>query len=105
MAKLGRAPKKKKRKMNPIFGITLTVALLLAASWSYQLFQLNQNTEAYRSELQQEKAELTNQNKALRQEIDRLNTPAHIEQLARERLGLVRKGEILIAPKESEKDT
>jgi cell division protein DivIC len=77
-------------------------SLMLAGSWSYQLFQIDCSTESKRAQLIQQKNELIAQNDQLRQEIEKLNTPSYVEQLAREKLGLVRKGEILVAPKESE---
>jgi cell division protein DivIC len=51
------------------------------------------------AELNKQKISLLEQQKLYEDEIDRLNTPSYIEQLAREQLGLVRHGEIIIAPK------
>ncbi|HHV63737.1 MAG TPA: septum formation initiator family protein [Peptococcaceae bacterium] len=74
---------------------------MLAGSWSYQLFLLDQSMEKEKVELLERRNNLVAANNQLRQEIEKLNTPSYIEQLAREKLGLVRKGEIVIAPKES----
>jgi len=49
--------------------------------------------------LNQQKVLLLNEEKRLKEEIVQLNTPSYIEQLAREQLGLVKHGEILISPK------
>jgi len=49
--------------------------------------------------LNQEKTGLLQEQIRYENEIVRLNTPSYIEQLAREQLGLVRHGEIIIAPK------
>lgn len=51
------------------------------------------------AQLNSEKAQLIQEQKKLEEEIALLNTPLYIEQLAREQLGLVKKGEILIAPR------
>ncbi|NLI90655.1 MAG: septum formation initiator family protein [Peptococcaceae bacterium] len=76
---------------------------MLAGSWSYQLLKIDQSTEIRKAQLEKQKDEIVAKNEQLRQEIEKLNTPTYIEQLAREKLGLVRKGEILVAPKEPQK--
>ncbi|MGC7871609.1 FtsB family cell division protein [Desulfosporosinus sp. SYSU MS00001] len=81
-----------------------TIALLLlvflgVGSSSWQLWKLHVSIEQQINQLTQEKAELTQQEKSLHEEIAQLNTPSYIEQLAREQLGLVKHGEILISPK------
>jgi|LFRM01.1.fsa_nt_gb cell division protein DivIC len=96
--------RKRKRKKNPLVVLLLGIALMLAGTWSYQLLQMNQAMEQRKAELLQQKADYIAENAELREEIERLNTPSYIEQLARDKLGLVRKGEILIAPKESDQD-
>ncbi|MCG1025713.1 MULTISPECIES: septum formation initiator family protein [Dehalobacter] len=94
--------KKRIKKINPIFVIVLGIALMLGGSWSYQLLQLDRSIEQQKAELESKKLQIIAQNGQLHEEIEKLNTPSYVEQLAREKLGLVRKGEILIAPKESE---
>ncbi|RJE47931.1 hypothetical protein A7K50_00640 [Dehalobacter sp. MCB1] len=74
---------------------------MLGGSWSYQLLQLDHSIEQQKAELENKKLQIIAQNDQLHEEIEKLNTPSYVEQLAREKLGLVRKGEILIAPKES----
>ncbi|RNC28696.1 MAG: Cell division protein FtsL [Candidatus Dichloromethanomonas elyunquensis] len=98
-----RAAKRRKRRMNPLLVIVLGTSLMLAGSWSYQLFKIDRSIESKKAQLVKQKDQLVAQNDQLRQEIEKLNTPSYIEQLAREKLGLVRKGEILIAPKEQQK--
>ncbi|MGI6450630.1 MAG: FtsB family cell division protein [Desulfitobacteriia bacterium] len=93
--------RKRRQKMSPLFIIVMGISLMLAGSWSYQLFLLDQSMESAKAELLKEKQALIAVNEQLRQEIEKLNTPSYIEQLAREKLGLVRKGEIVIAPKQS----
>lgn len=94
--------RKRKRRMNPLFVVGLGIALMLGGSWSYQLFNIDRSMVAQKAELISQKNQLAAKNENLRKEIEKLNTPSYVEQLAREKLGLVRKGEILIAPKESE---
>lgn len=97
-----RTTRKRKRKPNLLFVLVMGTALMLAGSWSYQLVQSDLAIEKQKLELLRQKAELIADNDKLRKEIEQLNTPSYIEQLARQKLGLVRKGEIMIAPKESE---
>lgn len=94
--------KKRRRKKNPLFIFVMGTALMLAGSWSYQLWNIDQSMESQKAQLVEQKTVLITQNDKLRKDIEKLNTPSYIEQLARQKLGLVRKGEILIAPKESE---
>lgn len=94
--------RKRKRRLNPLFVVGLGIALTLGGTWSYQLYNIDQSMEVQKAELLSQKQQLTTKNDGLRKEIEQLNTPSYVEQLAREKLGLVRKGEILIAPKESE---
>ncbi len=92
--------RKRKKRANPLFILVIGIALFLAGSWSVQLFKIDQSIEKQKAMLYEQKTTLIAKNDNLRQEIENLNTPSYIEQLAREKLGLVRKGEILIAPRE-----
>jgi len=94
--------RKKKKRLNPIFVIVIGISLILAGSWSWQLIKIDQSMEQQLNYLLEQKNVLIAENEKLRKDIEKLNTPSYIEQLAREKLGLVRKGEILIAPKEAE---
>ncbi len=73
----------------------------LVGSWVWELWGLNNTVESQLKTLTAQKTTLLEQKIGLENEIKRLNTPSYIEQLAREQLGLVRPGEILIAPKEN----
>lgn len=77
----------------------LSFVLVVAGSSVWQLWKLNTQVEGQLASLNQEKASLLQQDKHLHEEITQLNTPSYIEQLAREQLGLVKHGEILISPK------
>lgn len=76
--------------------VTLGV-LFISSGW--ELYQLHAQVNEKVARLNQEKEQLLKEKKQLEDEIVQLNTPSYIEQLAREQLGLVRKGEIRIAPK------
>jgi len=73
------------------------VALVCSSAW--QIWKLRSQVEGQLAHLNQEKVTLLNQEKLLNDEIAQLNTPSYIEKLAREQLGLVKRGEILISPK------
>lgn len=91
--------KTRKKRLSPIGFVILGIILFLAVSWTYKLVQTNNSVEAQRAELLQKKQDLVAKNESIRNEIEKLNTPEYIEQLAREKIGLVRKGEIMVAPK------
>lgn len=75
----------------------------LVGSWIWKLWYLNTAVESQLKSLTEQKTALLEKKADLQEEIVRLNTPSYIEQLAREQLGLVRPGEILVAPKEETK--
>ena len=74
-------------------------ALILAGSWTYQLYELDKSMAEKKNDLIEQRMLIATQNQKMREDIEKLNTPSYIEQLARDKLGLVRKGEIVIAPK------
>jgi cell division protein DivIC len=79
------------------FILCFTVVLVGSSAW--QIWKLRSQVEGQLAYLNQEKATLLQQGKLLQNEITQLNTPSYIEKLAREQLGLVKHGEILISPK------
>ncbi len=97
-----RVKSRKKRRTNPLFIILMGTALILAGSWTFQLIEMDQNMAKKKADLIQQRSYITAQNEKLRSDIEKLNTPSYIEQLARDKLGLVRKGEIVIAPKQAD---
>ncbi|KUO60549.1 MAG: hypothetical protein APF84_06630 [Gracilibacter sp. BRH_c7a] len=72
---------------------------MLAGSWTYQLYELDKSMAEKKNDLIEQRMLIATQNQKMREDIEKLNTPSYIEQLARDKLGLVRKGEIVIAPK------
>jgi cell division protein FtsL len=75
----------------PLIALVVT-AILLRAYGSTTLTAYRLRREAARLERQVQT--LRRENAQLREEIRRLHTPAYIERLAREQLGLVKPGEI-----------
>jgi cell division protein DivIC len=92
-------PKNKRRRFRPVQHILFVFLALILASSGWRLYQLQSDVTKKIAQLNEEKSNLLQEKKALEDEIVQLNTPSYIEQLAREQLGLVRKGEIRIAPK------
>ncbi|WP_236006097.1 FtsB family cell division protein [Paradesulfitobacterium ferrireducens] len=87
------------KRIRPGYVLAWTFFLVLTASSAWNVWNLYVNTEEKMAKLNSEKAQLIQEQKKLEEEIALLNTPSYIEQLAREQLGLVKKGEILIAPR------
>jgi len=77
--------------------LCFTVAVIGSSAW--QIWKLRSQVEEQLAQLNQEKVTLLQQKKLLNDEIAQLNNPSYIEKLAREQLGLVKHGEILISPK------
>jgi len=79
--------------------LILCFIMVIVGSSVWQIWKLHSRVEGQLAQLNQEKVKLLQQEKIFNDEITRLNTPSYIEQLAREQLGLVKQGEILISPK------
>ena len=84
-------------RLVPMLIICIVLAVVGSSVW--QIWKLHSHVEGQLAYLNQEKALLLQEEERLQEEIIRLNTPSYIEQLAREQLGLVKRGEILISPK------
>ncbi|MDR3540717.1 MAG: septum formation initiator family protein [Desulfosporosinus sp.] len=80
-----------------VFVLCFTLAVVGSSAW--QIWKLRSQVEGQLTQLNQEKVTLLQQEGQLHDEIAQLNTPSYIEKLAREQLGLVKHGEILISPK------
>ncbi|MDR0434469.1 MAG: septum formation initiator family protein [Gracilibacteraceae bacterium] len=106
MARRSRS-KSKKRGFGNIGVRFVSVVVILTVSfitwqWMSAALQKNQAASDQLQALSREKEQLEQVQANLREEIENLQTPSYIEELAREHLGLVRKGEILVAPREGE---
>jgi cell division protein DivIC len=91
--------RRRKKRLRPGLCLLFGLILVLVGSTAVHLCSLHLEMNKQLSALNQEKDGLLQQQKLYEEEIERLNDPAYIEQLAREELGLVRHGEIIIAPK------
>lgn len=90
--------KKKHRFRTGRLAILVFILTVFGTS-GWQLYQLQSNVNERMIQLDTEKQKLLQEKAGLEKEIVKLNTPSYVEQLAREQLGLVRKGEIMISPK------
>lgn len=93
-------PPKKKQKFHLGSFILFAFAATILVTSGWQLYQLQFQVNGKIAQLDIEKQKLIEEKSGLESEIVKLNTPSFVEQLAREQLGLVRKGEIMISPKE-----
>lgn len=92
-------PQSGRPRFRPVWSIVILVISCVFASSGWQLYKLHTEVSKDIAQLDMEKANLLREKKELEDKIVQLNTPSYVEQLAREQLGLVRKGEIRIAPK------
>ncbi len=90
---------RKKLQFRLGYCLLLIIFLVIVGSSVLHLWSLHLSIKKEITELNRRKISLLEQQKQYEDEIVRLNTPSYIEQLAREQLGLVRHGEIVIAPK------
>lgn len=93
------SPGRRKKRWGILHWFFLFLGLALFGSSLWQLWQDKIIIDKQIARLKEEKRQLIEQQENLKAEINLLNTPSYIEQLAREQLGLVRRGEIMIAPK------
>jgi len=84
-------------RLGSVFVLCFTLAVVGSSAW--QIWKLRTQVEGQLANLNQEKITLLQHEEQLKNEITMLNTPSYVEQLAREQLGLVKHGEILISPK------
>lgn len=90
---------RKRVRIRPGYILAFCFMFAVFGSSGWQIWKLNTQIQSKMAQLNQEKSSLIQQQNDLQQEIKKLNTPSYIEQLAREQLGLVKHGEILISPK------
>lgn len=90
---------RKKLQFRPGHYLIFLIFLAIIGSSVLHLWSLHLRMKTEIAKLNSRKIDLLEKQKNYENEIVRLNTPSYIEQLAREQLGLVRHGEIIIAPK------
>jgi cell division protein DivIC len=93
--------RKRKQRISTVYLVLTTVFVVLVVSWFLQLNQAENNLSDQITELTQQRDNLQASNDEYRREIELLQTPWYIEKMARDKLGLVRKGETSVAPKEN----
>jgi len=74
--------------------LTAAYFLYLAVGQQFELYTIQRETAS----LQERIAELEHSNKTLTDEKSRLSSPAYVEKIAREQLGLVKPGEVPYIP-------
>jgi cell division protein FtsL len=74
--------------------LTAAYFLYLAAGQQYELYTIHRETYTLKDRI----ADLEQSNKSLTDEKARLVTPAYVEKIAREQLGLVKPGEVPYIP-------
>ena len=83
--------------------LLIIVIVIFAFKLMMNIRKVNQMEDRLNS-LQQQVQNQIEENKELKEEIERVKSPEYVEKVAREELGLVKPGEILLIPVEEEKD-
>lgn len=101
--KLAYLPDKKKKRLRLKLGTMLILffALYFAVLFAMQYARVLQ-LRGTLAGIEREIGEVRRQNEEMIAEIERLQTPAYLEQMAREHLGMVRSGELLFMFRESD---
>ncbi|HKL12306.1 MAG TPA: septum formation initiator family protein [Halanaerobiales bacterium] len=86
-----------------MFYLLIIVIVIFSFKLMMNIRKVNQMEDRLNS-LQQQVQSQIDENKELKEEIERVKSPAYVEKIAREELGLVKPGEILLIPVEEEKD-
>lgn len=93
---------KKDFLLNPVVVIIITVIVVIAVFNFYQNTTKINQIETKISEIETQIAEEKVKNKKLKNQIENSDNNQYIEEIAREKLGLVKPGEKLLIPVESE---
>ena|SRR6056297_1256730 len=83
--------------------LLIIVIVIFAFKLMMNIRKVNQMEDRLNS-LQQQVQNQIEENKELKEEIERVRSPEYVEKVAREELGLVKPGEILLIPVEEEQD-
>lgn len=99
-------PRKKKDFLfNPVIIVIFVIIFLIAAFNFYQNYQKKEKIETKIKRLEKQIAEAKNENINLQEQFNNSDDYEYIEEVARKRLGLVKKGEKLLIPvEEDQKD-
>ncbi len=83
--------------------LLIIVIVIFAFKLMMNIRKVNRMEDRLNS-LQQQVQNQIEENKELKEEIERVKSPEYVEKVAREELGLVKPGEILLIPVEEEQD-
>ena len=95
---------KKDFLLNPVFIAIIVIIAVIAAFNFYQNITRMTQIENKIKEIEAEIAETEAENKQLQKQIQNSDSKEYIEEVAREKLGLVKPGEKLLIPVESIKE-
>jgi len=92
----------KKLKKSPLFLFIIIVIVIFAGLSFYNNYQNINNLENEINKLNQQIELAKEQNHELRNQLEKIEDEEYIERIAREKLGLVKPGEILLIPVDEE---
>jgi cell division protein FtsB len=98
-------PKQRKDFLLNPFIIALVAVIIIFALFNFwqnihKMERLENEIESIKEEIEKAEAE----NNELREQLENTNDPEYIEEVAREKLGLVKPGEMLLVPVEEDTD-
>lgn len=96
------APARRQRTDHRALTVILIASVVVATWILYPVVRLQYQQQREKTSLEQELAGLQERNASLRAQVDRLKTPAGVEEVARESLGLVKEGEQMYVVTEGE---
>lgn len=93
---------KKKKKANKLFLVLLIAGSLFLSIWGIRSYYSIHQTEKKLKKTEAKLSQLELENRELKDQINNLANPFYLEKLAREKLGLAKKGEVVykILPEE-----
>lgn len=94
----------KKTKTNKLFLILLIAGSLLLSIWGIKSYYSIYQTQKKLRKTEEKLTQMELENRELKDQIDNLANSFYLEKLAREKLGLAKKGEVIykILPEEKE---
>ena len=86
--------------LNPIVISIVAVIVIVAAFNFWQNIEKMNHLQSKIDEMEEKIEKAEAENKELREQLENTNDPEYIEEVAREKLGLVKPGEMLLVPVE-----
>ena len=95
---------KKKNKANKLFFFLLIAGSLFLSLWGIKSYYSIHQAQKKLKKTEEKLTQMELENRELKEQIDNLANSFYLEKLAREKLGLAKKGEVVykILPKEEE---